>query len=318
MEYFVLNNGVKIPAIGFGTGIAKGFSIHPTYAIKRIIKEIAKNLFIPGFKENNKYPVYKDIKKDMTLKRVSLDAYREGYRLFDTARAYVYSEEYLGEALFSHGKIDRDSVFLISKISNTTQRNHTISEDFELTLKNLKTDYLDLLLMHWPQPMEYLNTWKVMEKLYKDKKVRAIGVCNCHIHHLEEIKKVAEIPVMVNEIECHPMFQQKPDRMYCKENGIQVIAYTPTGKMNSTILNNEAIVGIKKKYNLDSVSQIILRWHYQLGNVSIPNTTNLVHMRENFNIWNFELTDSEMKEISKMDIGYKIWPDSNNCDYNKL
>lgn len=88
--------------------------------------------------------------------------------------------------------------------------------------------------------------------------------------------------------------------------------------MNSTILNNEAIVGIKKKYNLDSVSQIILRWHYQLGNVSIPNTTNLVHMRENFNIWNFELTDSEMKEISKMDIGYKIWPDSNNCDYNKL
>ena len=318
MEYFLLNNGVKIPAIGFGTGIAKGFLKNPTYAVKRIIKETAKNIFVPGFKESNKYPFYSDIKKDITLKRVSRDAYREGYRLFDTARAYAYSEEYLGEALFSRGNINRENVFLISKVSNKTQRNHTINEDFELTLKNLKTDYLDLLLMHWPQPGEYLNTWKVMERLYKGKKVRAIGVCNCHIQHLEAIKKVADIPIMVNEIECHPMFQQKADRKYCNENGIQVIAYTPTGKMNSNILDNKAIIDIKNKYNLDSISQIILRWHYQLGNVSIPNTTNLAHMRENFNIWNFELTDSEMQEINKLDMGHKIWPDSNDCDYNKL
>lgn len=317
-QRFILNNGIGIPAVGLGTGTARGMIKHPKATIKRFFHETYRNIINPDFKRNNKYPFFKDLKKDMTLKKIAITAYQSGYRLFDTARAYAYSEEYIGESLFAKGKVKREDVFLISKITNTSQRNHTVLEDFEISLKNLRTDYLDLLLMHWPQPEEYLNTWKVMEQLYKDGKVRAIGVCNCHIHHLEELKNIAEIPVMANEIECHFSLQQWEDRKYCKENNIQLIAYSPTGKMNSDVINDSNLLKILRKHNLKSVSQIIMRWHYQLGDVSIPNTTSIEHLKENIDIFHFELDDEDMEQIRRLDKGIKIWPDSDSCDYYKL
>ena len=295
---FSLRNGVEIPAVGFGTGIAKGLLKHPRAAFSRLIKEPIRYLLSAEYRANYyKYPLLKDMKKDMTLKRVSRKAYNEGYRLFDTARAYAYSEQYLGEALFSGpNPVERNRVFLISKVTNSAQRAHTVREDFELTLKNLRTDYLDLLLMHWPQPGEYLNTWKLMEELYLSGRVRAIGVCNCHIHHLEEIERVASVQPMANEIECHPLFQQRRDREYCKERGIQLIAYMPVGRMNRELLKNPFLNRLRDKYRLESITQVILRWHYQLHDISIPNTTNVKHMKSNFNIWNFSLTEEEMED----------------------
>ena len=315
-RYFLLRNGVKIPAIGYGTGIAKGISKHPAAIAKRFVKETAKNILIPGFKEQNKYPLWMDLRKDRMLKRVSKAALEEGYRLFDTARAYQYSESYIGENLFGGGS-SREDIFVITKATNEAQRNRAVREELEISLQQLGTDYVDLYLLHWPQTGTYPEAWKVMEEIYADGKAKAIGMCNCHIHHLEELEKTAEIVPMVNELECHPLLQQHKVRNYCQEKGIQIIAHTPAGKMNVKIRESEKMKRIAQTHGV-SVSQAVLRWHYQLGDVSIPNTVNLRHMKENIAIWNFVLSDLEMAEIASLDCGERIWPNPDTADFMKL
>lgn len=190
-------------------------------------------------------------------------------------------------------------------------------KDFETSLHHLGTDYVDLYLLHWPQTGTYLEAWRVLEEIYDSGRAKAIGICNCHIHHLEELKKQSAILPMVNELECHPLLQQHEIRNYCKENGIQVIAHTPTGKMNVKIRESKMMKRIAKAHGV-SISQVILRWHYQLGDVSIPNTTNLQHVKENMNIWEFELSEEEMEEIRLLDCGERIWPNPDTADFRKL
>ena len=317
-NYFVLRNGNAIPVIGFGTGIAKGISSQPMVIVKRFIKESIKNILDPDFKKNNKYTLAMDLKKDRSLKSISCIAVDAGCQLIDTARAYVYSESYIGQSLFGKdSKFKREDIFIITKATNYAQRNGTILEEFELSLNNLKTDYVDLFLLHWPQTGTYIDSWKVLEEIYESGRAKAIGICNCHVHHLEELKKYAKIMPMVNELECHPLLQQWEVREYCKKEGIQIIAHTPTGKMAKQIVESKEMQKIAAKYGV-SISQVILRWHYQLGDISIPNTTSEKHLKENLDIFRFSLTDEEMDEIRKLDCNYRVWPNPDNCDFTRL
>ena len=315
-EKFVLANGVEIPAIGFGTGVAWGLTRHPMRLAKRIVKNVAKSILVPGFRENNCYPVGKDIRKERNLKDVALAAYGDGCRLFDTARAYVYSENLLGDAFFHRGGVPRDEVFLITKASSLAQREGRIEEEFELSLENLRTDYADLYLLHWPQPDYYLNAWKAMERIYESGRARAIGICNAHPHHLDALAGIANIRPMVDELECHPLLQQWEVRAYCREHGIRLIAHTPTGKMREGIKNSVVLQGIANKHAV-SVAQVILRWHHQLGDIPIPNTTSIEHVRQNLMIWDFELTEAEMEAIRGLDANRRIWPNPDTDDLTK-
>lgn len=316
-EKFELSNGVQIPAIGFGTGIATGISEQPLRIVKRWVKETAKNILVKDFKKNNIYTLKSDLKKDKSLMLVAHDAAVNGVRLFDTARAYNQSERKLGGALREELNTHREEYFIITKLTNTAQRRGTQMQDFETSLAELGLDHVDLYLMHWPQTDTYLQSWKVMEQIYHSGRARAIGMCNCHVHHLEELRKNCEIMPMANELECHPLLQQQEVREYCKEHKIQLIAHTPTGKMRPQVTDSPVIKELMEKYSVGA-SQIILRWHYQLGDVSIPNTTNVKHLLQNIDIGDFTLTEEEMQEIRKLDCGYRIWPNPDTCDFTKL
>lgn len=184
------------------------------------------------------------------------------------------------------------------------------------SLKNLDTDYVDLYLMHWPVEGKYIKSWKIMERLYEKGLAKAIGVCNCNIHHLEELRKQAKIMPMVNQFECHPLFTQNELREYCKENNIQVMAYTPTARMDERLFKT-VLSKIAKKYS-KTVAQIIIKWHIQIGNIPIVNTSNLEHLRQNYNVFDFELTQQEVYEITKININSRLRYDPDNCDFRQL
>ena len=170
--------------------------------------------------------------------------------------------------------------------------------------------------MHVPVTYLFLESWKEMESLYEEGLCKAIGVCNCNIHHLNEIRKIAHVMPMVNEFECHPLFTQDELRSYCKENNIQVMAYTSTGRMDER-LKKTVLVPISKKYG-KSIAQIILRWHQQLGNIPIVNSTKPAHMIENTKISDFELTEEEINSILKCNINSRLRYAPDNCDFRQL
>ena len=241
-------------------------------------------------------------------------AFDVGYRLFDTAAAYS-NEIALSKAIAGNG-IAREDLILSDKVWNTSRGFEAVQDACRNSLKKLKTDYLDLYLIHWPASMklypewEEINadTWRGMEKLYKDGLVRAVGVCNFKVHHLKALKKTAYIMPMVNQVELHPGVVQNDLLAYCKDNNIVVEASSPLG--NGQILNNDELKRLslaKKK----SVAQICLRWELQKGAIAIPKTTNIERMRENLDIFDFNLNESEMKIIDNISYcgGIGIDPD---------
>ena len=177
-------------------------------------------------------------------------------------------------------------------------------------------DYIDLYLMHWPVEGHYIKSWKIMEQLYREGKCKAIGVCNFNIHHLEELRKNAEIIPMVNQVECHPLFTQNELRKYCKEHGIQIMAYTSTARMDER-LRKTCLVPIAKKYN-KTLAQIILRWHQQIGNIPIVNSTKKYHMKQNIDINGFTLNQEEIDLILDININSRLRFDPDNCDFSQL
>lgn len=170
--------------------------------------------------------------------------------------------------------------------------------------------------MHWPVEGHYLDNWKQMEELYREGVCKAIGVCNCNIHHLRELEKCAEIMPMVNQIECHPLFTQEKLRTYCKEKGIQIMAYTSTARMDER-MRKTCLTPIAKKYG-KNMTQVILKWHQQIGNIPIVNTYNTNHMLDNLDIDNFRLTEEEIEQISKININSRLRYDPDNCDFSQL
>ena len=250
---------------------------------------------------------------DKNFTKVVDFAFEQGCRLFDTSRAYGGSEYALGEALINK---KREDFFIVSKVSNNYQFSGDIEAGLKRSLEELKMDYIDLYLLHWPVSGVWLDNWKKMERLYYEGLCKAIGVCNCNIHHLEELKKVAEVMPMVDQFECHPLFTQNDLRQYCKDNDIQIMAYTSTARMDER-LRKTVIVPISQKYN-KSISQIILRWHQQIGNIPIFNSYNLDHIKQNLNIYDFQLSDNELDSITSVNINSRLRYDPDNCDFKQL
>ncbi|MEH7112352.1 aldo/keto reductase [Neobacillus niacini] len=219
-------------------------------------------------------------------------AIRNGYISIDTAAVYE-NEEGVGQAI-RESDVPREDLFITSKVWNTDQGYETTLKAFETSLNKLGLQYLDLYLIHWPGVDKYNETWKAIEKLYKDGRVRAIGVSNFHVHHLEDLIRDAEIKPMVNQVEFHPHLTQNELRDYCKKEGIQLEAWSPLKK--GELLNDPVLEDIAAKHN-KTVAQVILRWDLQHGVVTIPKSIKETRIIENSNVFDFELTAEEMAKI---------------------
>ncbi|MEH7352588.1 aldo/keto reductase [Neobacillus drentensis] len=222
-------------------------------------------------------------------------AIRNGYISIDTAAIYG-NEEGVGQAIKESG-VPREELFITSKVWNSDQGYETTLKAFETSLNKLGLDYLDLYLIHWPGKDKYKETWKALEKLYKDGRVRAIGVSNFQIHHLEDLISSAEIKPMVNQVEYHPHLTQKELQAFCKKEGIQLEAWSPLKQ--GQLLNEQILVDIAHKYN-KSVAQVILRWDLQHGVVTIPKSIKEHRIIENADVFDFELTSEDMEKIDAL------------------
>lgn len=225
------------------------------------------------------------------------DALAVGYRLIDTAAVYE-NEEGVGKAIKDSG-IARDEIFVTSKVWNDQQGYESTLQAFDESLEKLGLDYLDLYLIHWPVSGKYKDTWRALEKLYRDKKVRAIGVSNFHVHHLEELRKDAEVKPVVNQIEFHPHLTQRDVLAYCKEHDIQMQAWSPLKK--GRIFDEPLLVQIAEKYG-KTVPQVLLRWDLDQAVMTIPKSINKKRMIENADIFDFKLTAEEVEQIAEMNI----------------
>lgn len=262
-ESFTLCNGVKIPCIGLGTWQTDG---------------------------------------DTTIKAIK-SALECGYRLIDTAAAYG-NEESVGYAI---GKSDiaRENVFVTSKLRNACHGYQATMDAFKITMRKLDFSYLDLYLIHWPSPLQYrtiwkealLGTWRAFEELYKAGSIRAIGVSNFMPHHIELLKERCDILPMVNQLKLCPGITQPEIVSYCRENGILVEAYSPFG--TGTIFASDEMCGIAAHYG-KSVGQICLRWCLQNEFLPLPKSGNPQRIRENIQVFDFELSPEDMRAVSEL------------------
>ena len=232
-----------------------------------------------------------------------MTALNNGYRAFDTAQLYN-NEKILGEAFVNSG-VARQELFLTTKVSNLNQGYEQTLKSFEQSLKDLQTDYLDLFLVHWPLKNHFFDTWKAIEQLYETKMVRAIGVCNFHQSHFELLKTRANIKPMINQIEIHPYLVQKELIEYLNKEQIAIEAWSPLAR--GRVVEEPLLINIGQKYQKSS-SQVTLRWHVQKDLIVIPKSVNPLRIAENMQIFNFELTDTEMQQIDSLNEDFRTGP----------
>ncbi|HLQ71254.1 MAG TPA: aldo/keto reductase [Bacillota bacterium] len=264
MQYITLNNGLRMPQLGFG--------------------------------------VWKVPDKEVT--DAVLTAIDAGYRSIDTAKVYG-NEVGVGKAIQS-SKVPREDLFITTKLWNADQGYESTLEAFDESLEKLGLDYVDLYLIHWPTPEydTYVESYKALEKLYHDGRVKAIGVCNFNINHLERIMEECEVKPVLNQVECHPYLQQTELKVFCKEHRIYIEAYSPL--MNGRdVLADKVITEIAAKYN-KTAAQVILRWHLQSESIVIPKSVTPSRMKENVDVFDFELSEFDMNEIAALDKGERI------------
>lgn len=230
-------------------------------------------------------------------------AIKNGYISIDTAAIYQ-NEEGVGQGIKESG-VPRDSLFVTSKVWNSDQGYESTLNAFETSLQKLGMDYLDLYLIHWPgkDSAKYKDTWRALEKLYKDGRVRAIGVSNFHVHHLEDLIADSEIKPMVNQVEYHPHLAQLELREYCKKQGIQLEAWSPLKQ--GQLLSEPTIMAIAEKYQ-KSPAQIILRWDLQNEVVTIPKSIKEHRIIENADIFDFELSTDDMEKINGLNKNERV------------
>lgn len=259
MEFKTLNNGLNIPQLGYG--------------------------------------VWKIPDEDAAL--AVGQALETGYRLIDTAKIYG-NERGVGKAI-ANSDIPREDLFITTKLWNADHGYENTLRAFDESLEKLGLDYVDLYLIHWPTPMydNYVDTYKAMEKIYKDGRAKAIGVCNFDIEHLERIMDECEVKPAVNQVECHPFLQQKELRAFCEKHDIQIESYSPL--MNGTrVLDEDTIKDIADQYG-KTPAQVILRWHLQSDLVTIPKTVTPSRMKENLDVFDFELSQADMDKMAALD-----------------
>lgn len=252
--------------------------------------------------------VYKVQEGDEVERAVST-AIEAGYISIDTA-AFYQNEEGVGRAVRASG-VPRDKLFITTKVWNTDQGYESTLKAFEESRKKLQLDYVDLYLVHWPVPGKYKDTWRALEKLYEDGLVRAIGVSNFQIHHLEDLAASANVRPMVNQVEYHPLLTQKPLLKYCRENGIQLEAWSPLMRGN---LDLPLLKELAQKYG-KTPAQIVLRWDLQHEVVTIPKSVTPERIRENANVFDFELSAEDMERIDGLNQNRRFGADPDNFSF---
>ena len=225
-----------------------------------------------------------------------------GYRHIDTAEMYGNEKE-VGEGVRSSG-VDRDDVFVTSKLNNSFHRPDDARRAFDTTLEALGFDHVDLFLIHWPLPTRYdgdfVSTWKTMEEFYRDGRARSIGVSNFTPHHLRRLARETEVVPAVNQVEVHPFFTNDEVRAYGAEHGIATEAWSPIAQ--GGVLDDPTISTIAERVG-KSTAQVTLRWHLQLGHIIFPKSVTPERVRANFEIFDFSLTDEDLALISALDQG---------------
>jgi 2,5-diketo-D-gluconate reductase A len=229
-----------------------------------------------------------------------------GYRHIDTAGAYR-NEKGVGAAIEASG-LAREDLFVTTKLWNSQQGFDSTLEAFEASLGRLGLDYVDLYLIHWPVPSEdrYVDTWRAFERIHDEGRSRTIGVSNFRVEDLERLEAETEARPTVNQIELHPRLQQAELRAWHADHKIVTEAWSPLAQ--GELLDDETITGIAEKHG-KTPAQAILRWHLQLGNVVFPKSVTPERIRENIEIFDFELSDAEMAEFERLDRGERIGPD---------
>lgn len=238
-------------------------------------------------------------------------ALAHGYRSIDTA-AFYENERGVGKAVKESG-IPREEIFITTKVWNNDQGYESTLQAFEKSRQKLDVDYVDLYLIHWAVKGKYKETWKALEYLYREKKVRAIGVSNFQIHHLEDLMQDCEIKPMVNQVELHPKLTQRELLAFCQKHDIQVEAWRPL--MRGKFFDHPTLVSLSEKYN-KTVAQIILRWNIQQKIVTIPKSVREERIKENANIYDFQLTDEEMASITAMNENLRLGADPDNFNFD--
>jgi 2,5-diketo-D-gluconate reductase A len=235
-----------------------------------------------------------------------------GYRHIDTAQMYGNEAE-VGEAIANSG-IPRDELFVTTKCNNSNHGYDDAQRALDESLSKLRTDHVDLYLIHWPLPGKdlYVETWKGFEQAAKDGKARSIGVSNFQSHHLDRLAQETDTVPAVNQIELHPHLQQPEMREYDRSHGIATEAWSPIGQ-GKGVIDEDRIVAVAKGHD-KTPAQVTLRWHVQLGNIIFPKSVTDYRIRENFDIFDFSLTDEEMKAIGDLDKGERLGPDPDQFD----
>ena len=229
-----------------------------------------------------------------------LSALKTGYRLIDTAQAYM-NEKAVGDAIGESG-IPRREIFITTKLWIQDFSYDGALRAVQVSLDRLGVDYIDLMLLH--QPMgDYINAWKGLEKLYKEGKIRAVGMANCYPHVIADLCETFEIKPMVNQVEIHPFFQQQLNLETMKEYGVIPEAWAPFNEGKRDFFNNPVLTEIGRKYD-KTAAQVALRWNIQRGVVVIPKTVREERMKQNFDVFDFVLTEEDMAKIRTMDIGH--------------
>lgn len=261
MEYREFYNGIKIPMLGFGV-----------YQI----------------------PEYE------AAKQAVLTALKTGYRLIDTAQAYM-NEKAIGDAIKESG-IPREEIFITTKLWIQDFSYDKAIKAVELSMKRLGVDYIDLMLLH--QPMgDYINAWKALEKFYKEGKLKAIGMANCYPHVLVDLCETFEVKPMLNQVEMHPFFQQQVNVDTMNEYNIVPEAWAPFNEGLHNFFQNPILTEIGNKYG-KTAAQVALRWNIQRGVVVIPKSVHEDRIKQNFDIFDFSLTEEDMNKIKAMDTGH--------------
>lgn len=244
--------------------------------------------------------VFKMSNRDEALKAMEV-ALNDGYRAIDTAAIYGNEKE-VGE-IVRHSRIPREELFITTKVWNTEQGYDQTLRAFENSLKLLNMDYVDLYLTHWPIKQSYVETYRAIERLYDEKLIRVPGVSNHHIHHLEEVFLKANVQPMVNQIELHPHLTQEELRSFCSKHNIAVTSWSPLAR--GKLLNDEVLTSIGGKYG-KSAAQVIIRWHLQSDLIVIPKSVTPDRIKQNADVYDFELTSEEMQLIEAMNRNERI------------
>lgn len=241
------------------------------------------------------YGVYQVTKEE--CERCVLDALKAGYRSIDTAQSY-FNEEEVGNAIEKSG-VPREEIFLTTKVWIEHYGYENTKASVLESMRKLKTDYLDLCLLHQPFA-DYYGAWRALEDLYEEGKIRAIGISNFYPDRMIDIASFARIRPMVNQVETHPLNQQITAKSYMDKYGIQIEAWAPFGEGRGGLFQNEMLVEIGNKYG-KTTAQVMLRWHIQRGVVVIPKSTHYERMVENLNVFDFALSDEDMAAIATLD-----------------